>query len=293
MISKMNFKYRIKFFSDFCNTETCKQKFEEMCQINTLSNYGEDKNVYFVTDDSYTHAVILNKATPDLHLPKENVIGLACEPYEFLHIDENFVKYAKQYISKYYIGDKRELSEPFVEGFGYMWHIRPEKNIENKSKLMSIIISQKVFAPGHQYRHNIANCILMNNLPVDIYGRGCHMHSHNHSASTNIKGEFNEVEPYKDYLFTICIENFQNNHYISEKIMTPLMYNCMPIYIGCKNITQYFNEVILLTGELEKDMNTIVDILNNPLKYYIPTSTEKNKMKINLVQNVEKIFSSY
>ena len=279
---------KIRFFSDFCSSETCKKNFEETCQVQFLSNYGEDKDIYFVTDESYTHAIILNKAMPyELKLPKKNVIGLACEPYEFLGITEEFINYAKQFIGKYFIGDKRNLPEPFIEGFGFMWHLRPQKRIRTKSKVMSIIISQKTFAPGHLYRHEIVNNLLLNNLPVDIYGRGCHLHK----STTNIKGEFTDVEPYEDYLFTICIENFQNNHYISEKIMTPLMYDCKPIYIGCKNIKEYFNEVILLTGELEKDMKIIVEILNNPLKYYSPTSNEKNKKITNLVENIQLLFS--
>jgi len=290
----MSFQYRIKFFSDFCDSEDCKKCFERTCQTEFMENYGETKQIYFVTDESYTHVVILNKAMPELNvnIPKENVIGLAFEPYEFLNIHNEFIEYAKKYISKYYIGDKRELPEPFIEGFGYLCYERPKKNIKNKNKIMSIMISQKIFAPGHQYRHAIANCILTNNLPIDIYGRGCPLYSDTQFASYNqLKGGFTCVEPYEDYLFTICIENYQNNHYISEKITTPIMYNCMPIYIGCLNIQQYFAEVIILSGELEKDMNKIIDILNNPFYYYQHTSTEKNKQKINFVENVENIFS--
>lgn len=290
----MSVQYRIKFFSDFCDSEHCKKSFERTCQTEFMKNYGETKKIYFVTDESYTHVVILNKAMPKLkvNIPKENVIGLAFEPYEFLNVDNTFIEYAKKYISKYYIGDKRELGEPFIEGFGYLCYERPKKNIENKNKIMSIMISQKLFAPGHQYRHYIANCILRNNLPIDIYGRGCYMYQDAQFASNNqLKGEFERSEPYEDYLFTISIENYQNNHYISEKITTPIMYNCMPIYIGCLNIHEYFDEVIILTGELEKDMNKIVDILNNPLHYYRHTSTEKNKKKVNFVENVENIFS--
>lgn len=287
----MGFQYRIKIFSDFCDSEHCKKAFERTCQTELIENYGDTKKIYFVTDESYTHAVILNKATPNLNIPKENVIGLAFEPYEFLQINNEFIEYAKKYIYKYYIGDKRGLPEPFIEGFGYLCYERPKKNIENKNKIMSIMISQKLFAPGHKYRHIMANCILSNNLPIDIYGRGCPMYLETEFANNkNLKGEFNSVEPYEDYLFSICIENYQSNHYVSEKITTPIMYNCMPIYFGCLNINQYLDEVIILTGDLEKDMNKIVDILNNPLHYYKYTSTEKNKKKINFVQNVETIF---
>ena len=64
----------------------------------------------------------------------------------------------------------------------------------------------------------------------------------------------------------------------------------MPIYWGCTNIHSYFEEVILLTGDLTKDMNLIIDILKNPLAFYKPTYSEKNKKKINLIENIDSLF---
>ena len=53
-----------------------------------------------------------------------------------------------------------------------MWHSRPPKEITTKNKLMSIIVSEKQFAPGHIYRHKLVEEIIKLNLPIDIYGRG-------------------------------------------------------------------------------------------------------------------------
>jgi len=287
--------YVIKIFSDFCSSEKAKENYERIYDAFKMSDYGQCKKVYFTEEDVYTHAIILNQAMPPLNILPKNVIGFSFEPYELVHISNRFIEYAKNYIGKYYIGSKHNLEEPFVEGFGYMWFANPRRSIplSEKKGIMSIIVSEKKFAPGHQYRHQLVEAIIKNHLPIDIYGRGCSFYKNStdkNNSLNNIKGEFHDESPYDNYMFSICIENFRNHHYFSEKIMSPLMHNCMPIYWGCTNIHSYFEEVVLLTGDLTKDMNLIVDILKNPLAFYKPTYIEENKKKINLIENIDTLF---
>jgi hypothetical protein len=151
---------------------------------------------------------------------------------------------------------------------------------------MSIVVSNKRFAPGHIYRHTLIEKIIQLNLPIDIYGHGSTNYSYN-----RIKGSFNDAEPYENYLYSICIENYQCNHYFSEKIITPLLHNCMPIYLGCKNINSYFDDTINLTGDVNEDIKLIIKILLKPDQYYKPTYNEKNLKTVNLIENVEKLYS--
>jgi hypothetical protein len=283
----------IKIFSDFCDSSICKNAFEQCCKTFLLDFYGKNKNVYIVDDEdeNYSHVIILNKAMPKLNIPKENVIGLAFEPYNFLNITEEFIDYSKKHIGKYFIGDKRELPEPFVENFGYLWFSRPSKEITEKKKIMSIILSNKKESDGHKYRHNLVKKIIENNLPIDIFGRGSLQYSKYTKKTNLIKGPFNEAEPYEDYLYTIAIENFRSNHYFSEKIINPIMYNCSPIYVGCKNIHKYFDDIILLSGNINYDMKIIYNILREPFKYYKKSYTEKHEKNINLLKNIETIFN--
>ena len=287
--------YLIKIFSDFCTSEQCKKNYENIYQATFMENYGPNKKVYFTTEDNYTHAIIINQAMPgNLNVKKKNVIGLAFEPYEILVPSPTFIEYAKKNIHKYYIGTKKNLPEPFVEGFSFMWFADPHRTIEEKEKknIMSIIVSEKIFAPGHQYRHQLIEKIVERKLPIDIYGRGSNYYKEKYKTNF-AKGSFDGELPYEDYLFSICIENFSNQHYFSEKIMSPLMYNCMPLYWGCKNIFQYFDKenIILLTGEIETDIKQIEEILENPKKYYQPTYTKLIQKKINLIENIDVVFS--
>jgi len=276
---------KIKIFCSFASSDKCKEKFEKNNYFNESYFYGKNKKYNITNDNDFTHAIIINTPMPNLNIPKENVLGLAFEPICFLGLTPTFIEYAKKHIGRYFIGDKYQLPEPFVEHFAYMWHSRPPKEITLKNKSMSIIISEKKHAPGHLYRHQLVEKIIENNLPIDIYGRGSGQYKYN-----RIMGKFNDAEPYENYYFSICIENTICNHYFSEKVITPLMYNCMPIYLGCKNLKNYLENVVILEGDIQKDIMVIVTILNNPALYYRKTYTEKNIKAVNLIENLPNIF---
>jgi len=281
---------KIKFFSSFGESSSVKSIYERLCEAHLINEYGHDKKLFITDGDDYTHVIILNTAMPVLkNIPKQNVIGLAFEPPRFLGLTPAFINYAQKNINKYYIGEKGNLPEPFTEGFGYMWHITPLTYLPIKKTYMSIMISQKQNAPGHLYRHTLVKHILKYNLPIDIYGRGCEYY-----ASLNdsrIKGKFNNIEPYENYDFHICIENFQTSHYFSEKIMDPLLCNTTPIYLGCRNIKDYFNDnVILLSGNVKDDIILLNNILRNPSQYKKSIKLDDIKDKINLIKNVERLF---
>jgi hypothetical protein len=219
------------------------------------------------------------------------VIGLAFEPYELLGLSEEFIKYAEKHIGKYLIGNNDNLPKLFIEHFAFMWHNNPNKSIPltHKKKKMSIVFSDKNLAPGHKYRKLLVQEIIRENLPIDIYGLGCRLIK-DYRKYENVKGIFQSAEPYEDYLFSICIENYQNNDYISEKFLDPLFHNCSPIYLGAKNIKNYFNNVIQLKGYLLFDIEMLKVILKNPMKYYRQTYNERNINEINLFENITKYF---
>jgi hypothetical protein len=127
-------------------------------------------------------------------------------------------------------------------------------------------------------------------LPIDIYGRGCKFYLWMNDP--RIKGEFKELEPYENYQFHISIENCSLNHYFSEKVMNPLLCNTTPIYMGCKNIEEYFpNTTILLSGEIEDDFKILKDICNNPEVYNKTIDVDKIKNRIFLLRNLDELYT--
>ena len=282
--------YKIKVFSSFGKSENCKDIWERLCETQQMVNYGHDKDIYITNDDDYSHVIILNTAMPEIpdRIKKQNVIGLAFEPLPYLNLTDEFISYAKKNIGKYYIGTNDSLPEPFIESYSFMWHMNPYSSIPEKSKIMSLMISHKYDTAGHRYRHDLAQNIMLNQLPIDIYGNGCNIYS---SEYPQIKGEFEEREPYKEYLFHIGIENMQTKHYFSEKVTNPLLAGCTPIYLGCLNINKYFpNSIINLSGDLKKDLTLLVHILSNPMQFKKNCELTSVKDKIYLLRNLNEVY---
>jgi hypothetical protein len=303
----------IKVFPSWCSSQEIKDIYEKIFEVANMSGYGKDKQIYITNEDDYSHAIILNTAMPVLkNIPKENVIGLAYEPPIFLGLSLEFVEYAQKYISKYYMGNKYDLPEPFVEGYSYMSFTLPPSYLPPKNNnTMSIMVSKKGFAPGHKYRHLLVQRILSTNLPIDIYGNGCDYYKEfvannseilnqsdsifsflpRHRIDRRIKGEFVDIEPYSTYDFHICVENFRTSHYFSEKIINPLLCSSTPVYWGCENIDSYFpGNAIILTGSVDTDMEIIKNVLLNPAKYKKHIDVDSIKNKMNLLKNLDKLF---
>jgi len=273
----------LRIFSSFCESIAAKHTIERV-----FPNYN---NVKITGGNDYTHVLLFNTAMPEIsHIPKERVVGLAFEPPFYLGLSAEFVEYAQKYIGKYYIGEIYDLPKPFIEGYTYMWHCNLLKEIPVKTGIMSIMVSNKQIAPGHKYRHGLVKLILNSNLPIDIYGNGCGIYSYTNDS--RLKGEFTEHEPYESYDFHIAIENYETNHYFSEKVTNPLLCSAVPIYLGCRNIDSYFPKmVITMSGNISEDIALLHKIIYNPDKYKNPIDVSFVEKRTNVLLHLDEIFS--
>ena len=293
---------RIRFFSDFCSSENCKQEYEEKCRVNEMADYGPDKRLYITLNQTYTHAILLNcPIVPTISVPPERVLGLAFEPIPYLRLSYDFIHFAEKHVGLYYIGHihPKLTGTFFKEHHGFMWHVpRPQipptleekyyKSQANQRNKISIIVSNKMKAPGNAYRHKLATFVLINNLPIDIWGNGTEIYSKRFPNHKNIKGPFKDKEPYESYTLSICIENYRHPHYFSEKITNCLVYNTTPVYLGCIEIDTYFpGQVIRLTGDIKTDAGRLVNISKNPSTYVREIKhAENDKNVLNLLKNL-------
>ncbi len=282
----------IRVFSSCCDSRGAKEQWEKISCAESIPGYGTD---FRMTDgDDYTHVIIMNTGMPRLSIPKENVIGFAHEPIPFLRLTREFVQYAQRHIGKYFIGDKiPNLPSAFVEGNAFLWYIKPYVNPPIKSNIMSIMISQKNFAPGHKYRHKLVQKIVRSDLPIDIYGRGCKFYTSMNDP--RFKGPFEEADMCKmveSYQFHICIENYQCAHYFSEKIINPLLAGTTPVYLGCKNIESYFpGTQIDLSGDVDRDFELLKAICADPSRFRKSIDVAAVESKVNMLKNVRDLFA--
>lgn len=257
----------LRIFSEDATSTLLKRIFHGVYDLDEyLIDYPDSFRI--VDDDSYTHAILINTVMPSLSISKENVIGWAIEPNAYLKLTDRFISYASKHISKYFIGIKNDLPDPFIEHYSFMWHewknrVQP-LDYEEKKHAMSIIISHKDELPGHKYRHTLVQWILSTDLDIHIYGNG----SSRYGNDSRIKGSFEgeaPLTPLHDYKYTIAIENSTSATYVSEKFTSPIMYNTIPIYLGASKIMELFGNdcCYQLTGCLENDKNIITDVCLN------------------------------
>jgi hypothetical protein len=149
-----------------------------------------------------------------------------------------------------------------------------EPKLYEKSKLVSMICSNKVMCTGHEYRLSWAQKL---HEKVDFYGRG-----------------FNEIqnkeEGLMDYMFSVAIENASYATYFTEKIQDCFATGTIPVYYGAPDIGKFFNPKGIIT------LNDDFDIgLLTPEMYYDRLDAVKENLEIvkSFVINEDYIYKIY
>lgn len=97
--------------------------------------------------------------------------------------------------------------------------------IYEKTKLVSMIASNKIMCEEHIFRQKIINKF---SNKSDHYGRG-------------FREIQNKVDGLKDYCFSITMENATYSNMFTEKLTDCFVTGTIPIYYGIPNIGDFFN----------------------------------------------------
>lgn len=147
-------------------------------------------------------------------------------------------------------------------------------DIYTKTKLVSMIASNKVFCSEHVYRQQM---IKKFSNYCDHFGRG-------------FKNLLNKEDGLKDYCFSIVMENATYPNMFTEKITDCFMTGTIPIYYGISNIGDYFdtNGIIIL------DDNFKIDDLSFDLYYSKMESIKNNlQLSIDLLVSEDYIYKNF
>lgn len=146
---------------------------------------------------------------------------------------------------------------------GACWIPKQNCKLYSKSKLLSIVASNKNYAPGHQLRHQL---IAMKLHPeLELWGSGYKWFSDEPDG---------RVAPFKDYMYMIVVENCRFPNYFTDKIIDCFASGCIPIYWGDPNMGNYFNKDGFYTWETIDDLKKILSKIN-PEDYYKRTEAIK------------------
>jgi hypothetical protein len=292
----------------------------------TEKNYN--KKYILTHENDFDYLVILNEHQPDIlnsSIKPDKTILYYNEPswheYVTLNIKKNltlakYVCYHNCDLLKFQNGnynfkklDIKNHQNTFLNISGYLphWVIDMKKNINldyliknkfQKTKKCSFIVSSKTikkesFAKAtnsiYEQRLSLVKDILNSELDIDVYGKGLIKIFGEHPK---LKGEIDsKLEGLKDYQFSIAIENTQENGYFTEKLSDCILTDTTPIYIGCPNIEDYFNNIHKIN--LENPIKQIEEILNKNL---ILDQTQNKKLfefKYNLYSQIIDMIERY
>lgn len=179
-------------------------------------------------------------------------VSISPEPYQWIKQPSNYQKFT------YILTHNKELLS--VDDrfrwypFGGAWILPTEQQIYPKTKNISIIASWKNMTEGHKLRHEVVRRF---GDRIDVFGNG-----YTKIASV--------LEAYKDYKYTIVIENEKRNGWFTEKIISPMRSGCSPIYWGDPFIKEYFDETGILSFNSLDELGQIIDSL---IEWHQPDST--------------------
>lgn len=114
-------------------------------------------------------------------------------------------------------------------------------HIGKKDKLVSIIASTKTQTQGHKFRHQIVEKFPF----IDKWGSA-------------YKKFDNKNEPLESYCFSVVVLNSRDNNYFTEALMDCFAFGTIPIFWGCPNIGDFFNNDGILSFQNLDELDSIL-----------------------------------
>lgn len=211
---------------------------------------SQDGRYEFCLDDSMKEAdfwVVQGKGVREdqtCRVAPENTILLTTEPRSVLvypqrYIDQFGLVVTCQEQMRHHNLRYGPAILPWFVGYkpdgkgGYIYNqdydsLKKPSNPQEKTKLISVITSNKAFTRGHVDRIKFVERLQAHfGDQLDIFGRGFRP----------FEDKWDVLRPYK---YHIAIENSSQRYYWTEKISDCYLTETFPFYYGCTNLSDYF-----------------------------------------------------
>jgi hypothetical protein len=168
--------------------------------------------------------------------------------------------------------------------FGHTW-LKPDQYTQphNKEFKIAHLRGNLLKSYGHQIRWEILDRKNEIKIPTkffDVYGD-------RHNIE---RARFDKEEIFGDSQFGVAIENFAHRGWFSEKILDCFLLKTIPMYWGCSNIGDFFNEKgIIKFGEADEFIyisNQLTDSYYNSQKDIIEENYQLALQYVNYEQNI-------
>lgn len=150
----------------------------------------------------------------------------------------------------------------------------PEGKIYNKTKLVSMIASNKQMCKEHRYRQQI----------ISKFSNKCDHYGWGYNPITD------KLIGLKDYCFSITMENATYSNMFTEKLTDCFMTGTVPVYYGMANIGEFFNiDGIIILDENFKIEDLTYSLYLSKLEYIV----ENFNIAKNMLVSEDYIFKHY
>ena len=274
---KKYFPFKKIYFAEYYKpSKELTQLFARQCPY----NIPVWKNLIAVDSQSEADYIIIQDKTNEIIENESKVIFLGREP---------------KHVPGAFRDGKPTYFKSFHHEYGTMWLAQtwwlniPFSTLETletldpiKTKSLSIVDSGKNTVGGHGLRLQIINK-LQELYPdkIDIFGK----------INGKILPERDKQLGLLDYRYYLAIENGQTDHYFSEKFCDAVLCGCLPIYIGCNKINEYFPEGSYYNININQPIEQIVEeIIRISESTYREDNIEALKEAKNLILNKYNIW---
>lgn len=217
---------------------------------------NNDEKEFFTWDrqiDKYDYAIVTNKNIGSSFTLNKKIYCWLLESPEMFPDGYDF---AKSNIFKFegVFTFSKEILDNYKKSYfvpaGSCWIKEKDRQICKKSKLVSIIASDKNQTSGHKLR---LKAIEKFTDKKDVFGIGYNLIA-------------DKITGLKDYMFSVAIENTSQDYYFTEKLLDCFATGTIPIYYGCPSISKFFNvKGIIIVNSIE-DIENALKMINQ--KYY-------------------------
>lgn len=171
-----------------------------------------------------------------------------------------------------------ELGDPFKYTISNAvpWIWERNRKIHDKTKLVSMIASNKSWLPGHINRLDWVDKL---KNKVDLYGTGRPFQL------------VDKEDGLRDYMFSVSIENDYSDNYFTEKLTDNFVMGTVPIYLGSRSVVdKYFDSRGVIFLDDDPDLSSISEELYYSMLPYIKNNFDL-AMKLPIAEDY--IFENY
>ncbi|WP_321504096.1 glycosyltransferase family 10 domain-containing protein [uncultured Methanoregula sp.] len=219
----------------------------------------------------------LENSTESCRCPRDNTIFITGESPSFTHYDQRFLDQFAHIISSHKDIKHKNLYN-YIQG--HPWFVNKSYDelvsltMVPKTKEISLITSNKTFSDGHKKRYEFALDMKEHfGDRLDLFGNGI----------VPFQDKWDVLAPYK---YSIIIENFRCDDWITEKLFDCYLAHSFPFYFGSTNTSKYYNEQSYAEIDIydsEGSIKKIESILNETDHYqkHLPSVLQAKEQTLN------------